>query len=563
MLRRTTIAVALLAMLAPAAHADWPAGGKFVSSPGDVNGVRNARIMELPSGDLVVFGMGVGGNNYTYNIQRLTHGGSVSPGWPSNGVALSSVLKGTPLRAQSIVVDDMERVWHSFPGNGGFSALESIDADGIRVPLAIPFNVGSTNVVVHAVPAPGGQVFVTPGSSRIKRIDSAGVTASGWPTNGVALPGYQFDGHDVLSDGAGGVVVFMRQSATTGLPIATRLDENGATHAGWPGAGLPISDVPPGQNIYPSSCQLLPSGTSHALAVWPLDAGSGTTRLIMQRFGLDGSLDPAWPAGGLEVVAADTIVACRAIADGSGGAFVVRQSHGRPVGTHITSAGAVLGAADTDLLDAEALYIQTWHPVLSQVEDLIADVTSDGNLLVGWNDGRLAPTVSFRLRWLTPTLAPAPDKPTEGLVFVPGSPHPYNGTMLALHADGPSGAFMAWGDYHDIGFGQVTGDIWMAYAQAPTTTSVGSLSPRALRLSAPRPNPALGSVVLDLVLPDDSPARVELLDVAGRVLRTQLVEGAGPHAITFDELGALAPGLYFARVTSRDRSAAVRVAVSR
>jgi hypothetical protein len=65
------------------------------------------------------------------------------------------------------------------------------------------------------------------------------------------------------------------------------------------------------------------------------------------------------------------------------------------------------------------------------------------------------------------------------------------------------------------------------------------------------------------VLPDNSGARIELLDVAGRVLRTQLVEGAGSHAITFDHLGSLAPGLYFARVTSGDRSTAVRVAVSR
>ena len=42
----------------------------------------------------------------------------------------------------------------------------------------------------------------------------------------------------------------------------------------------------------------------------------------------------------------------------------------------------------------------------------------------------------------------------------------------------------------------------------------------------------------------------------------QLVAGAGARAITFDGLAALAPGLYFARVTSRDRSSAERVAVS-
>lgn len=92
---------------------------------------------------------------------------------------------------------------------------------------------------------------------------------------------------------------------------------------------------------------------------------------------------------------------------------------------------------------------------------------------------------------------------------------------------------------------------------------MGTLS-RAIRLSAPRPNPASRSVVLDLRLPDDSPARVELIDITGRVECTQLVDGPGDHAITFDGLGSLAPGLYFARVTSRGGSTAtVRVAVSR
>lgn len=69
--------------------------------------------------------------------------------------------------------------------------------------------------------------------------------------------------------------------------------------------------------------------------------------------------------------------------------------------------------------------------------------------------------------------------------------------------------------------------------------------------------------LLHVVLPDDAPARVELLDVAGRVLRTQLVDGTGPHAIAFDRLGSLAPGLYFARVTSRADAKSVRVVVSR
>jgi hypothetical protein len=84
-----------------------------------------------------------------------------------------------------------------------------------------------------------------------------------------------------------------------------------------------------------------------------------------------------------------------------------------------------------------------------------------------------------------------------------------------------------------------------------------------LALSAPRPNPATTAATFDLVLPDNGGARIELLDVAGRVLRTQLVEGAAAHAVSFDGLASLAPGLYFARVTSHADSKSVRVVVSR
>ncbi len=291
----------------------------------------------------------------------------------------------------------------------------------------------------------------------------------------MALPGDPFHDRALLPDGSGGVVVFLRVSASTGVPIATRFDGNGVLHVGWPATGLALSRVSPDGDMGPMDSQLLPSGPGHLLAVWSLDAGSGARRLMMQRFGLDATLDPAWPVDGLEVVAPDTINACRTIPDGAGGAYVVREAHRRPVDIHITSVGA----------------------------------------------------------------------------------------LLTLHSDGPSGAFVVWSDYHDLGFGQFSGDLWMTCVQVPTTTGVGTSPPRALQFSAPRPNPTTGSVVLDLVLPDDSGAHVELLDVSGRVQRTQVVEGAGDHAITFDELGSLAPGLYFARLTSRHGSTATRVLVSR
>jgi hypothetical protein len=558
------LGLTLAAAFVTSASADWPPGGKLVSSPGDINGVRNARIMELPSGDLVIVGVGSAGSTNTYNVQRLTRDGQVAPGMPIHGIPWSSVIKGANFRTHSVVVDDASRAWHTWAWSN--SMLESVGDDGVRVPTSSAYNLGSSGGgPMHAAPAPGGQAFVTIGSARLKRIDPSGAPAGGWPAAGFGLPTESYQDNALLPDGSGGVVVFLRSGAGGFPPMALRFDGNGASHAGWPIGGLLLSGVSPGSDIGPLDSQLILGGPGSMIAVWSLDAGSGTRRLMMQRFGLDGTVDPAWPEDGIEAVAPETLYACRAIPDGLGGAYVVRQAQMRPVATHISAAGTLLGSASTNLLDAGAQYVPTLFGGTATVnipDDIIADVTDDGGLLVGWNDTRLAPTVSFRLRWMTPALAPAPDKPAEPLVFYPESPHPYAGALLALNADGPSGAFIAWGDYHDIGFSQVSGDLWMTYVQGPTTVGVQPTA-RALSLSAPRPNPAIGSAALDLVLPDDAPARVELLDVAGRVLRMQLVEGAGSHAITFDALASLAPGLYFARATSRDRSTTMRVVVSR
>ena len=68
---------------------------------------------------------------------------------------------------------------------------------------------------------------------------------------------------------------------------------------------------------------------------------------------------------------------------------------------------------------------------------------------------------------------------------------------------------------------------------------------------------------MELSLPDDTPARVDLLDVAGRIQRSQSVQGAGAHAIAFRDLGTLAPGLYFARASHARGEATTRVVITR
>jgi hypothetical protein len=139
------------------------------------------------------------------------------------------------------------------------------------------------------------------------------------------------------------------------------------------------------------------------------------------------------------------------------------------------------------------------------------------------------------------------------------------GSLRAIRADGADGAYLAWADRHDApGQGGYVGEVWMTHVTAPATLGV---PPRQagtrITLSPPRPNPARGAFAIDVTLAGDSPARVELFDVAGRIVRTQQLQGAGTHAVRFDALGMLEPGLYFVRAANRGATRSTRLVLTR
>jgi hypothetical protein len=70
---------------------------------------------------------------------------------------------------------------------------------------------------------------------------------------------------------------------------------------------------------------------------------------------------------------------------------------------------------------------------------------------------------------------------------------------------------------------------------------------------------------VEFALRDGSPARLELMDVAGRVLTAKEVGALGPgaHALDLSEGGALPSGIYFLRLTQGGSEVRVRAAVIR
>jgi hypothetical protein len=92
-------------------------------------------------------------------------------------------------------------------------------------------------------------------------------------------------------------------------------------------------------------------------------------------------------------------------------------------------------------------------------------------------------------------------------------------------------------------------------------TGVPPAAPR-FAFESPRPNPSAGLRVLRYSLPRDAHTRLAIYDAHGREV-ARLVDGlqtAGEHVVPWGT-GRLAPGLYFARLTSGDRVAGAKLVV--
>jgi hypothetical protein len=86
-----------------------------------------------------------------------------------------------------------------------------------------------------------------------------------------------------------------------------------------------------------------------------------------------------------------------------------------------------------------------------------------------------------------------------------------------------------------------------------------------LGLAAPVPNPAGDRLAITLTLPSDAPARLEVIDIAGRVvaLRDGRSLGAGRHVVAFAEAARWRSGIYLLRLTQGARSVTARACIVR
>ena len=118
----------------------------------------------------------------------------------------------------------------------------------------------------------------------------------------------------------------------------------------------------------------------------------------------------------------------------------------------------------------------------------------------------------------------------------------------------------------------VTASPWLGRAPdlgAKETAAVlsagGGRSPDGLMLAAPRPNPARGEFSVGYTLAGTTPARIELLDLAGRRIAARDLAGGGTGSsvVRFSEARDLPAGIYLVRLAQGGRFQTRRVVVIR
>ena len=104
-----------------------------------------------------------------------------------------------------------------------------------------------------------------------------------------------------------------------------------------------------------------------------------------------------------------------------------------------------------------------------------------------------------------------------------------------------------------------------AKENAASLSAGGALAPDGFSLAAPRPNPARGEFAVTFTLDGTSPARIELLDLAGRRVAVRALGGseAGSRVVRFTEAREIPAGIYLVRLSQGARSLTRRVVIIR
>ena len=445
------------------------------------------------------------GSNYDIYAQRISSAGAVQ--WAANGVALCTVT---------------DAQWYPASTSDGTGGAIVTWQDGRS----------GTNDDIYA-----------------QRISGTGTVQ--WAANGVALctaTGDQWS-PTITSDGAGGAIVtWYDWRSDYGDIYAQRISAAGAVQ--WTANGVALCTATNAQ-WYPT---LVADGASGAIVVWSdsrNDTGSGNWDLYVQRVSAAGAVQ--WTANGVALcTATGEQWGPNITSDGAGGAIVVwyDQRSGSNYDVYvrkISAAGAVQWTANGVALCTAAG--DQYNPV----------ITSDGagGAIVAWMDERSGTSDIYARRILAGGTAQWTANGVTLCTATGKQEYP------SIVPDAAGGAIVAWhdrrsGTNYDIYAQRVDRDGALGNVDVPDDASL------AFALEPVRPNPARGGAfTVRFSLQTPAPARLELLDVAGRRIVSREVSslGAGGHTLDLGEGRRFAPGCYLVRLTEGSSTRVTRVVI--
>lgn len=358
-----------------------------------------------------------------------------------------------------------------------------------------------------------------------QRVMFDGQIAPGWPVEGLTvcqLPGDR-GGIKAVEDGQGGMLMTWYDYRVAGGDIfAARVRPDATLAPGWPFQGLQVSDpFGPGLHYDPV---IAPDGAGGAYVAWEITRTVNDVSevvIYVQHLAADGGVAPGWPMGGLRATPRQYSRHPVIVSDGSGGAIVIWDELGLYAQRYVADGPVAVQLA---LASAEATFervVLRWHGVGAAALTATVERRTERS---GWETrGAAVPDGADALGYEDHTVE--------------------TGTRYAYRLA-----------YEEQGTRRHTTESWVEV-------------PRELRLALEgfTPNPGPRRVAVTFTLPDDSPAVLELFDLAGRRVRARDVGSLGPgrHQIALEGERDLDPGVFILRLRRGDESRIARGVIAR
>ena len=486
-----------------------------------------------------------GGSDPDIYAQRVNSSGSAR--WAANGAAVCSDggLQETP----AIASDNANGAIIAWFDDRNFTTpaiyAQRVDstglglwtADGVSIaaftPGSFPFLMGAAAGTTHDAIVTF-QLFnfdYTAGTYTIaigaQKVDGTG--AAQWGATGATVCDVSSGAYDVRiqGDGSGGAYFGWSDTRSGVFDIyAQRLDNTGA--AQWTANGVEFCNAVDGQRL---GGLTMDTGGDIYLAWW--DMRSGLPDIYAQRVNSAGTAQ--WAANGVQVCGAS------------------RGQYFASLGQWVSASPAreYISWTDNRLGDQRYIYLQrldgagtpqwTGNGIVGTKLALVSATAEPDRVELEWYS---AANVSATVERLAVSDALGDDWVAVGNATSDGT-----GRITYVDRDVVGG--MRYGyrlRYRDQGVATLSGATWV---DVPLDL--------ALAIEGLRPNPSVGAPALWFTLPSADPARLELIDVAGRRVFARDLTGLPPgrHMLNVD--GATpATGLYFIRLTQNGHAVSAR-----